>query len=318
MFYPRFPDEIMEKIAYDAEHLEVMRNPRLQIDPHRSDPGGGQNSGSGDLHHFPIRSSFDESDLALAENLGNRAGLALENSRLFTRAKEAVSLREDFLGIVSHDLKNPLSSIRLNAELISRFLGKADANPALNKKAVTRIEVTVGQMNRLIEQLLDIGRIETRGLAVECKDQEVAQILEQATDMLRPIGLEKSVHLSVDLNGCSPDLSVFCDHDRVLQIFSNLVGNAFKFSPRNSTVEIRVSDETDTIRFSVSNSGPGIPMDHLGKIFERYWQAPETRRQGSGLGLYIAKGIVDAHGGRIWAESDDSSTTFNFTLPTKR
>ena len=316
VLHSHIPDELIQKVAYDSEHLEMIRS--RQYKSILTVPIRAQDKILGAATFLTSRRIYDESDLALAENLGCRAGLALENSRLFTRAQEAISLREDFLGIVSHDLKNPLSSIRLNAELISRFLGKPNANPAFNKKAVARIEETVGQMNRLIEQLLDIGRIESRGLAVECDEHSISQILEQVIDMLRPIGQEKSVQLTAEMSECMSELSIFCDHDRVMQIFSNLIGNAFKFAPPGSAVQIHVSREQDAVRFSVSNSGPGIPLDHLGRIFERYWQAPETRRQGSGLGLYIVKGIVDAHGGRIWAESDASSTTLNFTLPVRK
>jgi signal transduction histidine kinase len=131
---------------------------------------------------------------------------------------------------------------------------------------------------------------------------------------LSPLAKERGVQLSVESAG--EPVNVLADKERVSQVLSNLVGNALKFTPRGGAVTVLAEGLGDLVRLSVADNGPGVPPDHLPRLFERFWQAKRVSREGTGLGLYIAKGIVEAHGGRIWAESaPGNGSTFHFTLP---
>ena len=137
----------------------------------------------------------------------------------------------------------------------------------------------------------------------------VAEVLET----LEPLAVAKSLRLLSEL---APGLAIRCDHDRVIQLFSNLIGNAIKFTPEGGVITVRAVPEGEVVRFSVVDTGPGISADELPHVFDRYYQAQRKNRDGIGLGLSIARGIVEAHGGRIWVEAEEGKgSTFSFTLP---
>jgi len=149
-------------------------------------------------------------------------------------------------------------------------------------------------------------------LAGMMRPQDVAAMVTEVLDVMEPLAAPKGHHLVADV---APGLAIRCDHDRVIQLFSNLVGNAIKFTPDGGTITVHAVSEGDVVRFSVSDTGPGIPREELAHVFDRYYQAQRKNRDGIGLGLSIARGIVEAHGGRIWAESEEGKgSTFSFTL----
>jgi signal transduction histidine kinase len=168
-------------------------------------------------------------------------------------------------------------------------------------------------MNRLIQDLLDVAKIEAGRLGVDPRPVEVPPLVAEAFDMLRPIASEKSIRLDVAVADDLPTIAA--DAGRVLQVLSNLVGNAIKFTPAEGRVTIRAERVAGTVGFCVADTGPGIPPEQLPHIFGRFWQADRSDRRGIGLGLAIAKGIVEAHGGRISVESRvGEGTSFYFTL----
>jgi signal transduction histidine kinase len=169
-------------------------------------------------------------------------------------------------------------------------------------------------MNRLIGDLLDVASIEAGRLAVTLEVGDPAQVATDAVDFFRAQAAASGIALVEDL--APPALTAAFDHARILQVLTNLLGNAMKFTPTAGTVAVRVERIDDEIRFSVTDTGVGIPPDSLGEVFERFRQVNANDRRGVGLGLYIAKCIVHGHGGRIWAESKaGEGSTFCFTLP---
>ena len=239
-------------------------------------------------------------------------GNALDNARLYREAKRVARTREDIMAVVSHDLKSPLTTISLQNHLIARAFRRGPSGPDVERYLACS-ERSIRRMERLITDLLDFMRVRG-GVALSRKPQTARHLIEEASRGIQPHAEAKEVALVLD---CDPYLPfVECDRDRVAQVFENLLGNAVKFSPPKSTIRVFAGRQDDAVRFSVADQGPGIPEENLPRVFETYWQAPQTAHLGSGLGLSIAREIVTAHGGSIWAEnSETGGATISFTLP---
>ncbi len=257
---------------------------------------------------------FTESDEAILTQLAQLCSVALENARLYKAAQDATRARDDLVAIVSHDLRNPIHTINMAAAFL------LEVAPPVDRRVTSRrqLEVIQRQANRatrLISDLLDVARIQAGGLAVEPTSVEVRSLVQEALDSASPLASGNELTLSRDVG---EDVStVLSDRDRVLQVFANLIGNAIKFTPKGGEITIRAECAGTDVRFAVCDTGPGIPPEHLSHVFDRYWQAKSTAKLGTGLGLSIAKGIVEAHGGRIWVESEPGQgASFIFTLPT--
>jgi signal transduction histidine kinase len=230
------------------------------------------------------------------------------------RADDAVAHRDDFLGMVAHDVRNLLSGVVLNLELLQ----PADEERAPHvATAADRIRRYVARMNRLIDDLVDVTSIDAGKLGIVAVEGDAAALVTEVTDAFQPAALEKGVALSAEVPA-GPLLAVF-DHDRMLQVFGNLITNAIKFTPAGGSIGIRAEASRGLTRFCVRDTGVGIPAGMLEAIFERFWQVGKNDRRGMGLGLYISKSIVDGHRGRIWAESElGKGSQVYFTLPVSR
>jgi signal transduction histidine kinase len=228
---------------------------------------------------------------------------------LYNDARQAVTAREDMLKIVSHDLRNPLNTIAMTADLIrEQTIPESERNRYLDM-----ILRSGHRMNRMIQDLLDVARVERGQLAVEPVNASLPTIVNDAIDMMAPMALQHGVALDAELDADLP--AVIADPERIVQLFSNLVGNALKFTPAGGTVCIRAQRKHDRIRVAVRDTGPGIPANDVDKIFASFWQAKKADRRGIGLGLTIARAIVEAHGETIGVESTPGSgAEFWFTL----
>jgi signal transduction histidine kinase len=255
---------------------------------------------------------YGPADLALAEDLAARAAMALENALLFEEVERAVRAREDTLSIVSHDLKNPIAAILLGVQRLARLVDgpkKPQADGVLEK-----LERTVRGMNRLIDGLLDLARIEAGRLQLDRRPESPLSVTARAVEPLEPLAAERDQRIELLVPG---DLApIAWDPDRIAQVLANLVGNAIKFSPDGGVVRVRAERDGDGLRFAVQDEGPGIAADVVEHLFDRYWQPAGGGKRGHGLGLFIVKGIVEAHGGRVWVETAPGrGATFLFTLP---
>lgn len=272
---------------------------------------GGETRGALTL----IRTSpdaFDVDHRALAEKYAMAAATALENAHLYDSAQRANRARDEMLGIVSHDLRNPISAIAMCARVLKEH---PPTGEAARTELLDTIQESTDWVNRLISDLLDVANIERERLSLEIRPHEASQLALQAIHMFEVEARQHGIELIARLPTNVP--LVAADGARVVQVLSNLLRNAIKFTPRDGRVVIALEPGDTAVTFSVTDTGPGIRAEHQARVFDRYWQASEgARARGTGLGLSIAKGIVDAHGGRIWLESSEGKgSMFAFTIP---
>jgi PAS domain S-box-containing protein len=305
-------DEGMHAAIIDEEQYQILRslNPKsLMTVPMIA---SGKVIGALSMVSSSDERIYTEEDVALAEELGRRAALAVENARLFGEAQLATRARDDMLAIVAHDLRNPLNTIYMSAQLLLDIVSETDHPTEHRQLAI--VQRAASRMNGLIQDLLEVKRIEEGNLALEKRQIDVESIIAEALDTLRPIAAASSLSLESDVAAGLPAIDV--DSPRIQQVLSNLVGNAIKFTPAGGQIVLRVRPMESEACFIVSDTGQGIAPEELPHIFGRFWQGKRTDRRGIGLGLAIAKGIVEAHGGRIWVESQlGVGSNFYFTVP---
>jgi signal transduction histidine kinase len=253
------------------------------------------------------------SDGFVLDQLARLVAGALENVRLYRAAQRAAQARDDVLAIVSHDLRNPLHTIVLSASYLAEVFLSDLPEAALQQTQIIRR--AVDRANGLIQDLLDVSRIEAGGFSVSAEPVAPSILLSDAHEAMTPTATAAQVTLICEAADDLPD--VMGDRERMQQVFSNLIGNAVKFTPAGGTVEVTARpSEPFGVRFSVRDTGQGISEDNLPHVFDRFWQARHATRTGAGLGLAIARGIVEAHGGSIAATSEiGKGTEIAFELP---
>jgi signal transduction histidine kinase len=220
--------------------------------------------------------------------------------------------RKELLSVVSHDLGNPLHAVRLISGMMLKELPTDDWGREARRR-IESVQRSTERMRGLVRDLLDLSAIDAGFVSLKMEPHTTDALIREAQEQAAPLAAEKSEVLDAQP---VEQLRVSCDHDRILQVFSNLIGNAVKFTPVGGTITIQCSGADHVACFSVTDTGPGIAAADLPLIFERFYRASETARWGNGLGLSIAKGIVEAHGGTIWARSPaGQGATICFTLP---
>ncbi|MES2177627.1 MAG: hybrid sensor histidine kinase/response regulator [Gemmatimonadota bacterium] len=258
------------------------------------------------------RASAPES-LLFVEDLTRRAALAVDNARLYSEAQRATRMRDDVLAIVSHDLRNPLNTIHMSTAFLLDLLETPGATVPPLIPQLQLIRRATARGNALITDLLDVSRIESGTLAVDAKMTRASVLLDEAVSELEPLVISKGLRLEHEWIG--EDAELPADRGRVAQVFSNLVGNAIKFTPKGGRIRLSGTLRDRFVEFVVADNGEGIAADHLPHLFDRFWKAVKASRAGAGLGLFIVKGIVEGHGGTISVESvPGEGTTFRFTL----
>ena len=248
---------------------------------------------------------YDASDLATARAIADRAAFAIENARLYEQAVQAKRVRDDALGMVSHDLRGPLNAIELNAQLLERV----SAAPEL-----TRIRHAVRRADALIQDLLTVAALEEGAMPLHRSRVAIGALVDEALDLQRAQAAARSIELGARVAPALPE--VHADTHRILQVLGNLLDNALKFTPEGGRIQVEAHEGEGAVVLSVSDTGCGISAAALPRVFDRFWQVAKSRRGGAGLGLAIVKGVVEAHGGTIAVESEPGrGTTFRFTLP---
>jgi PAS domain S-box-containing protein len=307
-------DDVLRKSGLGADQRERMRRSgavSCMIVPMLA---RGRSIGVLTLALTEVGRSFDERDAHLAEELARYAAMAIDNALLHQAAQtaqdlaeRAVHTRDEVLGVVAHDLRNPLSALALLIDLLAGSAGPADGH-------LRSMQQITDQMDRLIQDLLDVRRMEEGHLALHRTCLPIGSAPLRAEELLSLVAAERGVRL--DVARPAGDLRVLADPDRIQQVFSNLVGNAVKVSSRGGVIDVRCEVRVGEVVFSVSDTGPGIPGDQIDDVFREFWQGPGMRQRGAGLGLPIARGIVEAHGGHIGVESAPGrGSTFFFSLP---
>lgn len=320
-------DGFLEAIARDQVHLGLMRElapSSLLVVPLTA---RGRTLGALSLFSSDTARTHSDDELGFAMDLARRAALAVDNARLYREARDAVAVRDEVLGVVSHDLGNPLSAVLVSARVIDGLLKAGRAEDA--REHVQAVRQSALQMERLIRDLLEIRRIEAGRLILVPRREPVRGLVDEAVAALRPLAEDRGIELRTRVEDLVPD-AVRADADRVRQVFSNLIGNALKFTPAAGTITVSAAparraeegvargegEGPGEVLFSVADTGPGIPPEELPRVFDRFWQARRHGRDGVGLGLAIARGLVEAHGGRVEVESEvGRGSRFLFTLP---
>ena len=267
--------------------------------------------------HFQEAGALGAADRTFTLLLAQAAATALYRARSYDaeqelrrRAELIADARAEVLGIVAHDLRNPLSLIVTTTELLM----EEDLAPAQRQQVLDIARRAGKRMNRLIEDLLDTVQLESGRLSLVLEDVDVAAIFRQSEESFRPLAARRDISLVP----VPPEegLRVRADAFRLSQALGNLLGNAIKFTPEGGEVTFRADRVGREVVFSVSDTGPGIPPEQMEHLFEQFWQARKNDKRGVGLGLTIVKGIVEAHGGRIWCRSNPGAgSTFSFALP---
>lgn len=263
---------------------------------------------------FPVDISIASATLIGKEILIGVIRDVSERRALEIERDLAIKDREEVLAMVAHDLRNPISSILLNVEFIDKNYPNTQ-EPAVIHKCAGQIRESAGRMNHLIEDVLSVKKFEAGSFLVNLRPIPIQSLLDTVMEMMVPIANRKGVQLEVQLPRDKKTM-VLCDWDRIIQVFSNLISNAIKFTPSGGIISIRAERPESMIRFIVSDTGSGISPENIPHIFNRYWQETKTSGSGTGLGLTIVKGIIEAHRGRVWVESKEGEgTSICFDLP---
>jgi len=303
--------ESVKYLTQDKEHAELLTQSgvgSLMVVPltARGTVLGALTFGSAESNR-----SYASRDLAFAEEIARRASFAIDNARLYQQAKSAARARDNVLAVVSHDLRNPIGTILMAAE---HLLEVPLQESPTSRKLLGSLSRAAKSMNRLIGDLVDVVNLEVDRFSVHKRNASVSCLLTEAQEMMRSLVEKKGILYIVE--PYLPDTTLNCDRERVLQVLSNLIGNAIKFTPAAGSISVRAEQQGDNICFIVSDTGSGIEKEDLQHIFDRLWQSKKTAHLGTGLGLAIAKGIAEAHNGSLRAESQVGvGSTFFLTLP---
>ncbi|MBV9109006.1 MAG: PAS domain-containing protein, partial [Gemmatimonadetes bacterium] len=254
---------------------------------------------------------YGAEDLELVGELARRAALAVDNARLYEAARAAMRAREEVLAVVSHDLRNPLNAVLLASIILDEY-SDAERWSERERQQVRTIRNAAEQMGSLIHDLVEVVALESGARVLHLDRVEPSKAMRAAAEMYSGLAAEKGIALAVDSAADVPD--VRADRARLLQVLSNLLGNAVKFTPGGGSVTVGAARSGEMVGFYVADTGPGVSAEEMPRLFDRFWQS--KRGAGLGLGLAIAKGIVEAHGGRIWVDSSPGrGSTFFFTVP---
>lgn len=231
--------------------------------------------------------------------------------RMENELAQAVQSREDVLAVVSHDIRNFLQAIRSGVLMLATR--KETLSTDVRNMIYERIKITVDLMSRMITDLMDMTNIRTGRIAVSLRPEMIAAVIREAVVVHEPLAQDKGIRLAAHIE--QADELVQCDRERVLQVLANVLGNAIKFTP-GGTIDVNVVRGGDHVKVSVADSGPGITPEDLPHVFDPYWSGERDNKRGTGLGLYITKRIIEAHGTKIWIESSlGVGTTVHFCLP---
>jgi K+-sensing histidine kinase KdpD len=302
----RFP-EIADSLDFDVAPATLVAIPLI----HRDEVVGALGVSFSDVM------AVGAADQAFTLLLAQATADALHRARSFDAEREqrheaelAARAREEVLGVVAHDLRNPIHLLGSAAEL----LADPSLDPVERPELLDASKRAVRQMDRLIGDLLDTARLQAGRLSMQFRDVKTSQLLHQAAETFRQMATARKIQF--DVNMPAEELTLHADEDRAAQVLGNLLGNAFKFTPEGGRVTLTASRVDGEALFRVSDTGPGLSAEQAGRLFERYWQGRPGDRRGVGLGLSIAHGIVEAHGGRIWVDTaPGKGSTFSFTLP---
>lgn len=262
--------------------------------------------------------SIQRTEIKRAELIGKAASIALKNAQQIESHKAELQRMSDGVASISHDIINPLTSISLNYELVSRALDRTAQDNVFHilQKARKQIACSISYMKRLLGEMSELNHLEQGSVYLDIQPNDPLEILEEALLLIAPLIREKTIKLTLDTH--SNYLPTSCDRNRILQVLMNLLSNAIKFTPMQGSILIRIEQNGNDTLFSVQDTGPGISEKEIKHVFEKYWRSKSHHEAGFGLGLAITKSLVDAHHGEIEVSSVlGIGSTFRFRIPTE-
>ncbi len=314
LIYDEIPDSVIDTLGRGPVRQGMVREiggKSAVILPLRA---RGRTLGAMTLVSTSTTSRYGRPEMLLAEELARRCALAVDNTRLYLEAREAVSARDEFLSVAAHELKTPITSLRGYAQLsLYQMEREGGLNEARAMRAFQVIDAQSQKLSRLVGQLLDVSRLEAGRLVLERQRVDLVPLVEGVVLTAQPTTTKHTIQVSAPRS-----LEASVDPVRLEQVVTNLVDNAIKYSPEGGPIEVLLcKPEVGSIRLEVRDHGLGVPAEHRNRIFDRFYQAHAgSHRGGMGLGLYISQMIVQMHGGRIEAEFPaDGGTRFVMDLP---
>ncbi len=306
---PVIDDEMLTLYAQDAEQLTVLRAiapGSTMLVPVRTDASA---FGCFSLTRGRDRRPFDDDDLALAIDLGQRLGWAVENARLHQTAREMAAERDEMMSIVGHELKTPLTALRLGLDLLGRQFGNA---PPSAHEQILRMKRQVVRVAELVDELVEDARVGSGRLELNRVRFDIAELVQDVVRRLEPLAAESGCGVQLRSEGT---VVVAADRRRIEQVVTNLVGNACKYAP-GAPIEVAVVVEDHAVRVVVEDGGPGMDAALLPFLFDRFRRGRHPGATGLGLGLWLARAIIEAHGGSIDAKNKaDGGALFAVRLP---
>jgi signal transduction histidine kinase/CheY-like chemotaxis protein len=308
-------DDFLALFARDAQHLAMLRTIGLRSTICVPLIARGRVLGALSLSSSESKRVYGLTDLALAEDLGHRAAVAIDNARLYHEAQDAVRVRDQFLSIASHELKTPLTSLLGNAQLLQRRAAREGSFSARDQRALHVIADQAVRLNKMIAALLDISRIEMGQLSIVRMPMDLSALVRRVVAEMQPT-LERH---TIDYADADEPLWVEGDELRLEQVLHNLIGNAVKYSPAGGIVTVRMEQRASCACAVIQDQGIGIPADSVPRLFTRFYRADNVNPQnisGMGIGLFVVKEIITLHGGTVEVTSQESQgSTFTICLP---
>ena len=311
-FYPKISDELLAATAKDERTLQIARG--LGFSSAMIVPLVVRDATIGAVTFVTAESGrhYAPADLHMAQELASRAALAIENSRLYSESQRAVALRDDFISVASHELKTPVTSLRVYAEVLQRQA--AQRHDEQTSHSLGKMVTQLGRLTLLVSDLLDVSRIDAGKLELRRDSVDLRQLVGEVVDALRAT---TSKH-RIDVVGTIRQ-PLTGDRERLEQVLTNLLTNAIKYSPQGERVIVRLAETAHDATIEVEDFGIGIDPDDRGRIFDRFYRSSSSQQRtfpGLGMGLYISSEIVRRHGGTIWATSDTGrGSVFHVVLP---
>ncbi len=310
--YPVITDELLVKVAKNKEHLKLLRTigfTSAMIVPifSQKTPIGGITFVTAET-----RRHYNQADLLMAEELATRASVAIENARLYKGSQDAITVRDEFISVASHELKTPVTSVKMFTQVL-----KKHSEQIGDKKAVvhlTKMDKQLNKLTELIYDLLNISKIQAGRMEFREEIFDFDKTVKEVTDVLQ----HSETKHTIVVQGITKK-KIRGDEERIGQVINNLVSNAVKYSPKSNKVVIKLRSDKTTVYVSVQDFGIGMEKAHLNKIFERFYRVYDTTDKtfpGLGIGLYISSEIIKRHGGKLWVDSDiGKGSTFSFSIP---
>lgn len=310
--YPLITDEMLVALSKSKKQLQLARS--IGFTSAMVVPIFSQKKPIGAITFVTAetRRHYNDADLLMAQELATRASVALENARLYKGSQEAITLRDDFISVASHELKTPVTSVKMFTQVLKKHseqIGDAKAVSHLSK-----MDKQINKLTELIYDLLNVSKIQAGRMEFRKDMFDFDRAVNEVVDILQ----QSEISHKIIVKGATKK-EVCGDEERVGQVINNLISNAIKYSPKADKVVLRLSSDKENVNVAVQDFGIGMEDSHLNRIFERFYRVYDTTDKtfpGLGIGLYISSEIVKRHGGKLWVESNiGKGSTFHFSIP---